>query len=274
MRIITRSAQQPLKLDPQSAPVWLCRCGLSSDGIFCDGSHTSTLGEKKDQLYVYQGLTLERSLAQVHVLADKSQVVIDQGEDWQIICFKSCDALFDQVIAQRKAHGDDNLVDRYDLHARHYGLFVHGVLSVTLRVNYCKDGPLDCGSYYPPTLTQGLLSQEVGSASRLLKSRDSAVKHQDVKCLIRSAWKHGLASGIHCDVINTTTRMAVYYERIGYKILPRHRFIHPRLGTDSLVMVFSPFLSKPDNENGYISAKKYVVTEDLLTCIQLLLADS
>lgn len=33
---------------------WLCRCGLSADQPWCDGSHAKTRDEEPGKLYVYE----------------------------------------------------------------------------------------------------------------------------------------------------------------------------------------------------------------------------
>ena len=56
-RLVPHSAQGPLavnKADIQGDAIWLCRCGLSKNGLTCDGSHKATLDEQPGQLYHYE----------------------------------------------------------------------------------------------------------------------------------------------------------------------------------------------------------------------------
>ncbi len=52
-RMIRRTWHEPLKLVIGGEEKHFCRCGLSKNQPFCDGSHKLTVGEDESKLYWY-----------------------------------------------------------------------------------------------------------------------------------------------------------------------------------------------------------------------------
>lgn len=53
-RILIREEQGPMEVQCGSESKWLCRCGLSRDQPWCDGSHARTQDEMPGKLYFYE----------------------------------------------------------------------------------------------------------------------------------------------------------------------------------------------------------------------------
>lgn len=53
-REILHKEQSPHEIKPNNESVYVCRCGLSKNQPFCDGSHKKTKDEEAGKIYLYK----------------------------------------------------------------------------------------------------------------------------------------------------------------------------------------------------------------------------
>jgi CDGSH-type Zn-finger protein len=52
-RLIRHEETGPIEVKPQEKSAWICACGLTQDGPYCDGSHSKARKEEDGKLYIY-----------------------------------------------------------------------------------------------------------------------------------------------------------------------------------------------------------------------------
>ncbi|PAY19042.1 hypothetical protein CKO51_12885 [Rhodopirellula sp. SM50] len=240
-RLIRHTADSPLKIPPSTRAQWVCRCGLSQNKPYCDGSHARVRSEDENLLYIYNETTQSKidSIPDIGPLTTLRPLCASASsplEHARIRKLRSDAPEFSHVIDLRLQHTSTTpTTDEFDETADHYIQEQNGVPTVTMRVNQARRGELDCESYYPSPVLK-MLRPLIGSASRLTKSPLHRGSPKEVFEFVAAVWRDQHLDGMRIDLINVHIPMIPLYNRMGYQIAPHSRFVHPRLQTDSVVM--------------------------------------
>lgn len=259
-RLILNHANKPFKIVPSERAVWICQCGLSQNKPFCDGSHIRTRNEEIDCTYYYSQLTqkqlnvsgLNQQIIQTNRTATDKVIFCQDG--LSIIRLGNQSALFPQVVQIREAMSSKAAIEHCDSWSDLYLLKKNQQYMATMRVTQARNGLVDCESFYPLFLQDTAIRKYIASASRLYKLTNAAVSHYDILKFIIESWKDQYADGMRIDLINATTQMVIYYQRLGYKKVGS-TFIHPRTLKESQAMLYIAHSMWPAKLSDYLRAE-------------------
>lgn len=240
-RLVQVDKTQPLEIVPQERSVWLCQCGLTQNGPYCDGSHMRTIQEDPTKTYVYHKITqkvLTNSLSINDLITLKGQTekVVYKNGLISIVKFRGSNNRMEEVRSIRKNRYPFSQDDEYDQDAWHYLYYEANEAQATMRVQLAAEQTLDCESYYPDEIFQLYRREQIASATRLVKRKDGLKDRKHIMKFIHEVWRDQLSNGVHIHVINAHRQMQRYYHWLGYETMIGQDFVHPRLNTPSVVL--------------------------------------
>lgn len=257
-RLVEVNKSQPLEIVPQGRSIWLCQCGLTQNGPYCDGSHMRTIQEDPSKTYVYHNVTQKviaesPSLDELLTPKPSDTEVIYKNGSTTIMKITGTHSQMSQVLEIRRDRDARAELDEFDAEAIHYIYYEADQPQACMRVQLAANGQVDCESYYPEEYFTSPYRAKVASATRLVKKRGSLANRAHVLNFIHEVWRDQMANDVHIHVINAHEKMQRYYHWLGYKTLSAYDFRHPRLGTPSVVLVADLRSSAFDSWRGNIS---------------------
>lgn len=165
-------------------------------------------------------------------------LVVEQGS------IKDCDLYLDILNVRNEAFDYDDkfkLVYPIDSYSDHYRLTVDGKTAGALSVTQTRNGVADCEEYMPQCLLDNFRDM-ISSACkfRIVKQKIAHIEKRSQinlpQQVIKMAFKDQLSKGIKLDIINARKSFARYYRQMGYLTVENSEFIHPVLGTNSVIM--------------------------------------
>jgi len=163
---------------------------------------------------------------------------IDQGS------MSDKDLYLDILNVRNDPYNHSNLLELaypFDFYSDHYRLMVDGITAGALTVTQARNGTIDCEEYIPKALVENFREVICSACKfRVIKQR---IKHIEKRSkmelpmqVLKSAYKDQLNKGSRLDIINAHKTFSRYYTKMGYLPIENSDFIHPVLGTESIIM--------------------------------------
>lgn len=126
----------------------------------------------------------------------------------------------------------------FDEFSYHYVLMRGDFPVGSMSVQKATDGVLDCESNYPSLIREQYQDQLFSSCKFRIRPGEQPALLA-LRLLVRSVWTHQIDLGAKISIINVSTRMKRFYQRIGFSEIVGYDFIHPVLHTHSHVMLMT-----------------------------------
>ncbi len=149
--------------------------------------------------------------------------------------FGTDNQLFGNVIRVR-SQGNGSNVFSFDEYSNHYCLMHQSNPIGTLTTTRQARGNVDCHEFYPlAVLTQ--FHEAIASCCKFrINASSCSNRLAAMRFMARESWGDLIEQGVRLDLINARRELASFYMRMGYTIVNGSDFVHPILGTDSLVL--------------------------------------
>ena len=151
--------------------------------------------------------------------------------------FGTDNQVHEQVMQVRRDGGGESFFD-FDSYSFHYSLLYDGQPVGAMTATRPSDGEIDCSHVYSPQIMSRYHDRLV-STCKFRINRHSGSSLKTLRTMVREFWRDQVHLGSRLNLINADKKLAPFYQRIGYHAVEGSDFIHPTLGTDSIVMVMS-----------------------------------
>ncbi|TWU26902.1 hypothetical protein Pla52o_07580 [Novipirellula galeiformis] len=180
----------------------------------------------------------------------------------------------EQVMQVRREGGGEQEYFDFDSYSFHYSLLYEGQPVGAMTATRPVDGAIDCSDVYAPQLMTRYHDCLVSTCKfRINRSGCSSLK--TLRTMVREFWRDQVSVGSRLNLINADKKMVAFYQRMGYCVVEGSDFIHPTLGTDSVVMMMSADPTRKSFCTDIFSNLDDVLSMDevITTCSESLLVD-
>jgi len=143
--------------------------------------------------------------------------------------------LFGNVIRVR-SEGDGQTTFPFDEYSDHYCLLYQSSPVGTLTATRQIHGRIDCAEFFPPAIITQFHDRLSSSCKFRINANSCIHRLAALRWMCQQIWTDLIHHDIRLDVINARRALVPFYARMGYSVIPGSDFVHPQLGTDSVVL--------------------------------------